>query len=271
MAGNTPISDVPDAPAIGAVADAGDGTTATVAYTASATGGAATTFTATSSPGSVTGTGSSPISVTGLAANTVYTFTVRASNSTGSSPASTTSSSLTIAPIGVYESIASVTVGSGGSSSIDFTSISSTYTHLQIRGRARGSSAGTGTDNLTLRFNSDTGTNYASHLILSNGSSTVIDTQSTLTYLYLKEMVCRGGNLSNVFSDMVIDILDYGSTNKNKTIRAIGGHDRNGAGLMIFQSGLWSATPAAITSINITAENNFAQYSTFALYGIKGA
>ena len=168
-----------------------------------------------------------------------------------------------------YESIATVTVGSGGSTSVDFTSIPSTYTHLQIRCLARGNSAGTGTDALQIRFNSDTGSNYASHLIMGNGASALVDVATSSSYMYLKEMICRGGNLASTFSGIVVDILDYKSTNKNKTVRAFGGHDRNGAGAIIFQSGLWFATPAAITSINLTGENNFAQYTQFALYGIK--
>lgn len=180
--------------------------------------------------------------------------------------------SLGVAPsTSSYESIATVTVGSGGSTSVDFTSIPSTYTHLQIRCLARGNSAGTGTDALQIRFNSDTGSNYASHLIMGNGASALVDVATSSSYMYLKEMICRGGNLASTFSGIVIDILDYKSTNKNKTVRALGGHDRNGAGAIIFQSGLWFATPAAITSINLTGENNFAQYTQFALYGIKGS
>ena len=53
-----------------------------------------------------------------------------------------------------YESIATVTVGAGGSSSISFTSIPSTYKHLQIRAITRD----TGTsyiNNLAGYFNTD--------------------------------------------------------------------------------------------------------------------
>jgi hypothetical protein len=93
MAGVTPIADVPDAPTIGAATNVGtsrayNNGSATVAYTAAPTGGTATTFTATSSPGSFTGTGTSPITVTGLQSATSYTFTVSATNSTATGPAS---------------------------------------------------------------------------------------------------------------------------------------------------------------------------------------
>jgi hypothetical protein len=89
----TPVS-VPQAPTIGA-ATAGV-SSATVAYTANATGGATvTTYTAASSPGGFTGTGASPITVSGLTNGTAYTFTVTATNSQGTSAASSASSAVT--------------------------------------------------------------------------------------------------------------------------------------------------------------------------------
>ena len=85
---------VPAAPTIGAVV--GGNASATVAYTAGATGGSAVTaYTATSSPGSFTGTGSSPITVSGLTNGTSYTFTVSATNANGTSAASAASSAVT--------------------------------------------------------------------------------------------------------------------------------------------------------------------------------
>ena len=163
------IADVPDAPTIGAVADLLSGSTASVAYTAAVRGGAATTFTATSSPGGFTGTGSSPITVSGLADSTAYTFTVTASNSTGSAT-SGSSSSLTLVAPGKFESIASVTATSGATS-VSFTSIPGTYKFLQLRVRA--SYIGTGNSRYTVRMNSDSGANYASHYVRGNGSTVV--------------------------------------------------------------------------------------------------
>jgi len=85
---------VPQAPTIG-TATAGNAS-ATVAYTANATGGAAVSvFTATSTPSSITGTGSSPITVSGLSNGTSYTFTVTATNANGTSAASSASNSVT--------------------------------------------------------------------------------------------------------------------------------------------------------------------------------
>lgn len=68
---------------------------ATVAFTPGV-GVAATSFTAISSPGGFTGSGaSSPITVTGLQSGVSYTFTVTASNASGTSAASSASNSVT--------------------------------------------------------------------------------------------------------------------------------------------------------------------------------
>jgi hypothetical protein len=78
------------------------------------------------------------------------------------------------------------------------------------------------------------------------------------------------GNSSNPMV-FICDVLDYQSTSKNKTIRSLGGTDRNGSGYVTFYSGLWFKTPEAISTITLTtAAGNFNQYSSFALYGIKG-
>lgn len=86
----------PGAPTIG-TATAGN-TTASVTFTAPSNTGFPTTltYTVTSSPGGFTGTGSSsPITVSGLSNGTAYTFTVRATNATGTSAASAASNSVT--------------------------------------------------------------------------------------------------------------------------------------------------------------------------------
>ena len=142
MPGITPVADVVDAPTIGTATDSGDGTTASVPFTASATGGTATSYTAVSTPSSITGSSAtSPISVTGLTAGTAYTFNVYGANSSGtwSAVQSSASNSLTLAVPTSFDSIATVSVGSGGSNTISFTSIPGTYKHLQIRGIVRSS------------------------------------------------------------------------------------------------------------------------------------
>ena len=170
-----------------------------------------------------------------------------------------------------YESIATTTVGSGGSSTISFTSIPSTYTHLQVRGIGRVSATGSGTETLLMRFNTDTTANYSVHNVYGNGTSASAGGAANTTSIGIYDMP-RTGELANSFGSFVIDILDYGNTNKYKTSRALAGMDTNGNtyAYIGLYSGNWRNTNA-ITQIDLTSSGgNFVQYSSFALYGIKG-
>jgi hypothetical protein len=162
-----------------------------------------------------------------------------------------------------YESIATTTVGSGGSATITFSSIPSTYQHLQIRGLTLSSSAN---NNIIVRLNSDTGTNYSYHVL--NGTGTIAESYGGTSSTIMSAGYTGASSNASVF---VTDILDYGNTNKYTTIKSLGGIDQNGSGYVNLHSGAWRNT-AAVTTITIThgAAVNFAEYSSFALYGIKG-
>ena len=172
------------------------------------------------------------------------------------------------APSGAYDSIATTTVSSPVSS-ITFSSIPATYTHLQIRGIAQRTTASTFSA-VNITFNSDTtNTNYARHDLYGTGAATGASGITTTTNS-AKAMVYVGSG--SAFGPVVIDILDYTNTNKYKVVRGLGGVDNNGSGLVALASSLWLNT-AAITAINLTFDGTaiFSQYSSFALYGIKGA
>ena len=168
-----------------------------------------------------------------------------------------------------FESIATTTVDSYGSSSVTFSSIPATYSHLQVRAINRKTGGTWGQTRLTV--NSDTGNNYANHMLYGDGSSAASGNNG-FPINWISGGVETGTTQSaSVFGSYVIDILDYANTNKYKTTRSLGGGDNNGSGYCWFSSGVWMNTNA-ITSITLTPENNnYAQYSHFALYGIKGA
>lgn len=178
------------------------------------------------------------------------------------------SSRLTAVP-NSYESIATTTVGSGGSSTIDFTSIPTTYKHLQIRIIAR-TTATNNNSYSTIRFNNDTSTNYTSHQVYGTGSgSPGAYGVGDGTFIYAAVGNAQSAP-ANTFGPGVIDILDYASTSKFKTLRGLSGSDSNGGGIAIPTSGLWRNSGTAISSIQITTDGtSFAQNSQFALYGIK--
>ena len=165
-----------------------------------------------------------------------------------------------------YESIATTTVGGGGLSSVTFSSIPATYTHLQIRGIGSFS----GDNESRIQVNGDTASNYAWHQLLSNyaGSGSVsASAGASVTFI-------KGAVSYDQFSPFIFDILDYANTNKYKTIRTLSGTNNNSTGTnsyVRFSSGLWMNTNA-ISSVTIfPVSGNFAQYSQLALYGIKGA
>jgi len=164
------------------------------------------------------------------------------------------------------EPIASTLVGSGGANIVIFNDIPQTYKHLQIRYNARNAAA---TDTVLARFNSDSGTNYAWHSLRGTGTATQAVGTSSQTRMEMP-FNAYSGTTANAFGVAIIDVLDYANTNKNKTLRALGGADLNGSGYLFFESGLWMNT-AAITTFEIYPESgNFAQYSRFSLYGIRG-
>ena len=166
-----------------------------------------------------------------------------------------------------YESIATVTVGSGGSASVTFSSIPATYTHLQIRGLSKTDRADDN-DNVKMQFNGDTASNYSHHVLLGTGSSAVAAANANASSILT--IAGAAANVSSVFGGGIIDILDYKDTNKYKTVRTLGGYESNSTGFIALQSGNWRST-SAITSIVLLPNvgSNFNQYSQFALYGIK--
>lgn len=165
-----------------------------------------------------------------------------------------------------FESIASAS-GTGSSGTITFSSIPNTYKHLQIRMTAFSNSENNA---MTLTINGDTATNYTWHNLWGDGNSIGAQAAPNASSIHLADyaVMSQFGNPTVG----IIDIIDYASTVKNKTVRIFVGTDKNNAYAQGVEqdSGHWRST-SAITSITITATGvNFTTASTFALYGIKG-
>lgn len=167
-----------------------------------------------------------------------------------------------------YESIATA-YGSLSSGSITFTSIPSTYKHLQVRifGNTNRSDASIAYGVFTV--NGDTSANYSWHMLTGDGSAASAGAGANASNVPLQ---ITGGSTS-AYGVSIIDILDYQNTNKYKTFRNLNGIDINGAGGEVnFVSGSWRST-SAINSFTITGGYNVTGWTTdsvFALYGIKG-
>lgn len=167
-----------------------------------------------------------------------------------------------------YESIATVTLSSSGT--VTFSSIPSTFTHLQLRYLARSARTGATTDDLAIRLNSDGGANYARHRLTGDGATAAASGQASVNEISYNQ-ISTTDSTASIFGVGIIDLLDYKNTNKYTTVRTLCGHDQNGSGGVRFNSGLWMNT-AAVSTIYLFASvgTNFVANSKFALYGIKG-
>ena len=259
---------VPQAPTIGTVTDGGTGTTVSIPYTAGATGGSAiTNYQFISSPATTTQTSTSnPYTFTGLTAGTAYTFTVQAINAQGTSAASSASNSVTPVVPSSFYLISSQAVSSG--TSVTFSSIPSTYKSLQIRYSATNNTAGNGFVGV---LNGDTGSNYISHALVGNNGAVSATSSGTTTSFWAGDTF-QTGMQTGYPASAIIDIVDYASTAKNKTIKTSYGFNNNTSSqsAIILLSSLWIST-AAITSVTIkpVGSAQFSTGSTFSLYGVS--
>jgi len=167
--------------------------------------------------------------------------------------------------------ISTVTVGSGGSLYIDFTSIPSTYTDLCLVISSRATAANT-LDGIYLNFNSSR-TGYSSRVLYGNGSAGVGSYTGSATDGSIGTEDA-GNNTANTFSNIAVYIPNYaGSTNKSYSAESVAEDNSSSNATLRIVAGLWSNT-SAITSIRLVNDtaSNFVQYSTASLYGIlKGS
>lgn len=181
----------------------------------------------------------------------------------------TIASSRKSASAGAYESIATLT--GNGSSAISFTSIPSTYEHLQVRIFFREVSGTTGQSEWYLKFNgNNTGANYWRMRWYSRGASFVGQGGSVSSEGIWGTPSVRNG-ATDRWGCAIIDIHDYaGSTYKSARIFGLGWNDATSPSLG--NAGGPFTSTSAISSIQIEGNMGaFATGSTFALYGIKGS
>ena len=155
--------------------------------------------------------------------------------------------------------------------SVTFSSLAatygSTYQHLQIRYASKSDYGASWADSMRIRFNGDSGSNYAQHQLRGDGANVNAFAQtstSSINYALLS-----GSANTYVFTSGVVDLLDPFESTKNTTVRIFDGALSNGTQVKL-NSGLWMNT-AALTSIEIASSNaaNLVTGSRFSLYGIK--
>ena len=169
-----------------------------------------------------------------------------------------------------YQAIATVTVGSGGTSSISFSSIPQTFTDLCILLSLKNPSTTTGEngEDMSFRLNGDTGNNYYSKIFYrtaSQGSASTTGTSMT----WVGQSNNNANTMTSTFSNICVYIPNYTSSNaKSISIDSVAEANANTYGFLM-TAGLWN-NAAAITSMSWTPNSGtFLQYTTATLYGIK--
>jgi hypothetical protein len=167
-----------------------------------------------------------------------------------------------------YEFISSNTVGSGGVSSVTFSSIPGTYTDLLLKISARDGRAGLAVSDIRFNINgSGVGTDISGKYVYGSGSSAASTTITT------GELAFGNGDgaTASTFGNAEIYIPNYATSNY-KGISSDSVAETNAtAGYQLLLAGLYGST-STISSIAMTPfSGNFAQYSTFYLYGIKNS
>jgi len=171
-----------------------------------------------------------------------------------------------------YVAIQTVTVGSGGSSTIGFTSIPATYTDLHLLLSLRTTGVGSSVGSIgQITFNSTTsGYSLKDVYGQSGGEGSGAFTFAT-TYI----PTGRDDNATqtaSTFSNCSVYITNYANTNnKSVFLDAVNESNSATAHSMAFMSALWSNS-ATINAITITSgDGNYVQYSSATLYGIKNS
>jgi hypothetical protein len=133
----------------------------------------------------------------------------------------------------------------------------------------RSTTANTNNDEVFMRFNGDSGSNYSWHRLSGNGSTVTSGAGTSTTYMRAGE-VTRNSNTADMFSAAVIDILDPFETSKYTTTRLLTGNAGTANIIGLF-SGNWRDTNA-LTSIYLAPEaNSWQTGSRFSLYGLKAS
>jgi len=172
-----------------------------------------------------------------------------------------------------------IVVGSGGASSISFTSIPNTYTDLVVKMSLRVDATTYNEYGFTIAFNGSSA-NYSFIMLRGDGSGTP-GSYNYSTYGY--NMIgyipsSKSTSTANTFTNTEFYIPNYAGSNKKSLSIDTVEEQNQTTDYININAGLWSdtsgagGTTPAITSLTFTPlSSNFVQYSTFYLYGISNS
>ena len=158
-----------------------------------------------------------------------------------------------------FSPLATVTVGSGGASTIDFSNIPSSYTDLCVLLSLR--SSDTGFVDPNIKFN-NTNTNKTNYYFRGSGSS-----YGGGEYPLSIGTIPGANKTVSTFASTIIYIAGYSNTSINKAFTTDTVNEDNATlAYTTLMGGIWASTDA----INqITFAQNFVEYCTATLYSIS--
>jgi hypothetical protein len=156
-----------------------------------------------------------------------------------------------------YVPIETQTLGTA-QASVTFSSIPATYTDLVL---VFNGTIGAGSQNMELRFNGDTTTNYSETRLFGTGVANGSDRTTTTNQI-------RVGNIYNTQTSTIIQVFNYSNTTTFKTVLS---RHNNANNQVSVHCGLWRKSPETINTVFVRPGGavNFAIGCTFTLYGIK--
>ena len=165
-----------------------------------------------------------------------------------------------------FVKIATVTVGSGGAATIDFSSIPSTYTDLCLFTSLRSTSGGTADAYYSYASFNGVSTNRTFRKLQGDGSG-VSSNNGTNPVIGVNGGT---GGTASTFTNGATYIPNYTSSNyKSYSSDTVSERNSTTANSLDLTAGLWSST-SAINQITVTTDTgNLAEYSTATLYGIS--
>jgi hypothetical protein len=157
-----------------------------------------------------------------------------------------------------YEKIATQSVSGSSTTNVTFNSISGSYTDLVLIVNAKLAAS----NNISLRFNSDTASNYSYTYIFGSGTAASSGRASSTTYIY------GGSNSTSDYDLHQININNYSNSTTYKTALIQSSVTSIGVSAWV---GQWRST-SAITSVDVSFLGNIISAgSTFTIYGILKA
>lgn len=149
---------------------------------------------------------------------------------------------------------------SSAAPSVVFNSIVGTYKDLELE---IVSSSNSGTIDMVMRFNGDTGSNYSWTEMQGNGTTATSSRQSNQPYIYL------GNQYASALSTELFRVFSYANTNVHKTVLGRYGQAGN---YLTAAAATWRSTSAitTLTVLTVTGGANFAANTTFRLWGVAG-